>query len=157
MPSWNRYKNVPCENCGTQKPKLQSLILLVTKRDVQLEHCIVPNVQFSPQNHKMIWITILLRTTAPKNLISLSSVNFVIKSFRVLCFTSSQKRSKWNTFWIRSKRCGFGEHSGKCWRSNFETRIGNLQTLFDRYWNRELKTQSLQIYHVILRHAFAQR
>ena len=30
-------------------PKLQSLILRVTRRDVQLEHCIVPNVPISPQ------------------------------------------------------------------------------------------------------------
>ena len=35
-------------------PKLQSLILHVTRRDVQLEHCIVPNVPISPQNDKMI-------------------------------------------------------------------------------------------------------
>ena len=31
-------------------PKLQSSILLVTRRDVQLEHCIVPNVLISPQS-----------------------------------------------------------------------------------------------------------
>ena len=31
-------------------PKLQSLILRITRRDVQLEHCIVPNVLISPQN-----------------------------------------------------------------------------------------------------------
>ena len=35
-------------------PKLQETILYVTRRDVQLEHCIVPNVPISPQNHKMI-------------------------------------------------------------------------------------------------------
>ena len=33
-------------------PKLQSLILHVTRRDVQLERCIVPNVPISPLNHK---------------------------------------------------------------------------------------------------------
>ena len=44
-------------------PKLQSLILRVTRRDVQLEHCIVPIVPFSPQNPRTIWITILLRRT----------------------------------------------------------------------------------------------
>ena len=61
-------------------PKLQSLILRVTRRDVQLEHCIVPNVPISAQNHKMIGIIILLRSIAPQNLISSSSVNFVITS-----------------------------------------------------------------------------
>ena len=35
-------------------PKLQSLILPVTRGDVQLEHCIVRNVLISPQNPKMI-------------------------------------------------------------------------------------------------------
>ena len=35
-------------------PKLQSLILRVTRRDVQLEHCIVPNAPISQQTPKMI-------------------------------------------------------------------------------------------------------
>ena len=63
-------------------PKLQETILYGIRRDVQLEHCIVPNVPISPQNHRMICITILLRSTVPQNLMSLSSVNFVIKSFQ---------------------------------------------------------------------------
>ena len=63
-------------------PKLQSLVLRVTRRDVQLEHCIVPNVPISPQNPKLIRITILLRSTAPQNLISPSSVNLAFKSFQ---------------------------------------------------------------------------
>ena len=63
-------------------PKLQEKILYATRRDVQLEHCVVPNVPISPQNPKLIQITILLRSTAPQNLMSPSSVNFVIKSFQ---------------------------------------------------------------------------
>ena len=63
-------------------PKQQSSTLHVTKRDVLLEHCIVRNVPISPRNHKMIWTTILLRSTAPQNLVSPSSLNFVIKSFQ---------------------------------------------------------------------------
>ena len=35
-------------------PKLQSLILRITKSDDQLEHYIVPNVPTSSQNDKMI-------------------------------------------------------------------------------------------------------
>ena len=66
----------------TVLPKLQSLILRVTRRDVQLEHCIVLNVPISSQNPKLIWITILLRSTAPQNLVSTSNVNFVFKSFQ---------------------------------------------------------------------------
>ena len=46
-------------------PKLQKTILYVTRRDVQLERCFVPNVPISSQNPKTIWITILLRRTAP--------------------------------------------------------------------------------------------
>ena len=65
-------------------PKLQSSILRVTKRDVLLVHGIVPNVPVSPQNPKMISITILLRSTATRNLMSPSSVNFLIKSFQDL-------------------------------------------------------------------------
>ena len=63
-------------------PKLQGTILYVTRRDVQLEQCIVPNVLFSPQNPKMVWITILLRSTAHQNMMSPSSVNFVIENFQ---------------------------------------------------------------------------
>ena len=63
-------------------PKLQNLILRVTRRDVQLEHYIVPNVPISPRNPKIIWITILPRSIVPQNLMLPSIVNFVIKSFQ---------------------------------------------------------------------------
>ena len=63
-------------------PKLQSLSWRVTKRDVQLEHCTVPNVPISPQNRKMIWVTFLIKSPAPRKLMSPSSVNFVNKSFQ---------------------------------------------------------------------------
>ena len=46
-------------------PKLQETILYGTRRVVLLVHCIVANVPISPQNPKMISITILLRNTAP--------------------------------------------------------------------------------------------
>ena len=35
-------------------PKLQETIMYVTRRDVQLEHCIVPNVPISQQSPKMM-------------------------------------------------------------------------------------------------------
>ena len=38
----------------TVVPKLQSLILRVSRRVVHLEHCIVPNVPISPENPKTI-------------------------------------------------------------------------------------------------------
>ena len=63
-------------------PKLQETILYVTRKDVQLEHCSVLIVPISPQNPKVIWIIILLRSIAPQNLMSPSSVNFLIKSFQ---------------------------------------------------------------------------
>ena len=66
----------------TVVPKLQSLILGPTRRVVLPKHCIVANVPSSQQNHKLIWITVFLRSTAPQNLISPSSVNFVIKKFQ---------------------------------------------------------------------------
>ena len=62
-------------------PKLQSLILRVTRRVVLLLHCIVDDLPISPQNHKMIWNTILLWNTAPQNLSFLSNENFAINSF----------------------------------------------------------------------------
>ena len=63
-------------------PKLQGTFLYGTRRDVQLEHCIVPNVPFSPRIQKKILIIMLLRNTAPENLMSPSGVNFAIKSFQ---------------------------------------------------------------------------
>ena len=63
-------------------PKLQETILYGTRRDVQLEHCIVPIVPSSPQNPKTILITTLLRSTVPQNLISPSSINFAFMSFQ---------------------------------------------------------------------------
>ena len=49
----------------TVVPKLQSLILRVTRRVVQSKHSVVPKVPNSPQNPKTIWSTILLKS-APK-------------------------------------------------------------------------------------------
>ena len=63
-------------------PKLQSLILRVTRKDILPVHYTVPNVPISPQNPKKIWFTIMLRCTAPQNLMSPSSVSFVFKSFQ---------------------------------------------------------------------------
>ena len=62
--------------------KVKSLILRVTRRDVQLEDCIVPNVPISPQNPKVIWIIILPRNTTPQKLTSPSSVNFFMTSLK---------------------------------------------------------------------------
>ena len=62
-------------------PKLQSLVLRVTRRDVLLVHFIVANVPISPQKYRMIWHVILLRSLAPQNLISPSSVNYVMQNF----------------------------------------------------------------------------
>ena len=36
----------------TMVPKLQSLILLLSRNDVQLEHCFVPSVSISPQSSR---------------------------------------------------------------------------------------------------------
>ena len=51
------------------------------------------------------------------------------RNFRLLCFTSTQKHSTWNTNGIRSKQYSCGWYSGRCWWSKFERRIGILQTL----------------------------
>ena len=76
---------------------------------------------------------------------------------RLLSFTSTQKHSTWNTNCIRSGQYWCGGHSRRYWRSKIERIIGVLQTLFDRYWIGERKTESLQLCHVIFRHSFLQR
>ena len=52
------------------------------RRVVLLEHCIVLSVPISPQNPEVICFIIMLRNIAPQNLITLSSVSFVIESFQ---------------------------------------------------------------------------
>ena len=61
-------------------PKLQILILRVTRRVILLLHCVLDDLTISPQNHKMIWNTILLWSTAPKNLSLLSKENLANNS-----------------------------------------------------------------------------
>ena len=79
MSSLNRNEKLTCENCGTRRTKLN---LVRHKKRCSFGQCIVPNNPILPQNRKMIWITILLRSAAPQNLMSPSSVNFVMKSFQ---------------------------------------------------------------------------
>ena len=136
LPSLIRKEKVTWENCVTQTTRKK---LYATKRDVQLEHCIVPKVSISPQNHKMTWINNLLRSTTPQNLMSLSSVKVVIKSFQDFtlyvnietlnteCKTDhEQEMWMWNTYWemvrIRcwEKSCVLVNISR--WSSNLERR-----------------------------------
>ena len=133
-------------------PKLQSLTLRVTRRDVQLEHCIVPNVPISPQSPKTIWYTILLRSTAHQNLMSLSIVNFVIKSFQGFTLYVNIEHSTRNADRIRNKKCEFGTHSGRCWGSQLERRVAFLSTFLGGFRTWKGETQSLQ-----LRSAISQR
>ena len=72
-PSPNRSVKVTCENWGNQITKLN-----LARQRALLGHCIVPSVTNSPQ---VIRIIILLRSTAPPNLMLLLNVLFVIKSF----------------------------------------------------------------------------
>ena len=46
--------------------KVQILILLITRRGVQLEHCIVHSVRMSPQNPRKSWIVIFLKKHSPR-------------------------------------------------------------------------------------------
>ena len=57
---------------------------------------------------------------------------------RLLCFTSTQKHSTWNTKWVRSEQYWCGGHSGRCWRSKFERKIGIVQTFWQKLkWRME--------------------
>ena len=80
MPSLNRYEKVTCDNCGTQTTKLNLARHKKSCSAGTLCYNQCPN--FSTKSQKMIWIFILLRSTAPQNLMPPSSVNFGIKSFQ---------------------------------------------------------------------------
>ena len=76
--------------------KLESLTLFVTRRVVLLGHCFVPSVPIAPQNLKMIWIIILLRSTAPQSLMS--------PSFQASTIYVNIKKPTWFSHW-----------DNKCW------------------------------------------
>ena len=67
-------------------PKLQKIILFVTRKDVQLDYWFVSSVPISPKHPKTIRIIKRLRNTEPQNVVLLSSVNFDTNSFQEFTF-----------------------------------------------------------------------
>ena len=78
MPSLIR-KKITRENCGTQNTRNS---IVRHKKSFSAVHCILLTLPIFPQNPKTIWITTLLRSTVPQNLMSPSSVNIVFRSFQ---------------------------------------------------------------------------
>ena len=75
-------------------PKLQNLILLVTRRlgrVVPLFYCNVTGVQISPQSPKLILCFILRRIIAPQKLTLLSSAKIVTKIFEAFTLYVNKK------------------------------------------------------------------
>ena len=70
--------------------KLQSLILLVTRKVLLLGHCFVPCVPISPQNPEQIWIIKLLRSTASQSLM-------LGRAFSLLLLTSTWGNQTWSS------------------------------------------------------------
>ena len=125
-------------------PKLQNLILPVLRRVVLLVHCIVPTVPISPQNHKMIWITIFLRSTAPQNLMLPSSVNSVIKNFEDFTLYVSIETLNTENRSDQEKKFGWRTHSGSCWGSQVERKVAFLLTCAGGFRTWKSETQSIQ-------------
>ena len=128
-------------------PKLQTLISPVTRRVVLLVHCNVPTVPISPQNRKLIWITILLRSTAPQNLMSLSSVNFVIKSFpdftpyvNIETFNTGCKSDPEQEVWMWNLKW-------EMWRITGWEKSCVLVSFFGGFRTWKSKTQSIQLFY----------
>ena len=91
MLSFNRYEKITCENCGTQTSK-PNVAHPRKGCSIGTLHC-TQCTKFS-RNHKIIWITILLRSTAPQDLKSPSSVNFVskrVQDFTLYVYTKTRK------------------------------------------------------------------
>ena len=63
-------------------PDPQEILMYGTKRDAQLEPCILSSVQISPLLPRMTLTFFLLNSTAPQNLSLLSCVKFAMKSFQ---------------------------------------------------------------------------
>ena len=126
-------------------PKLKSLILPITRRVVLLVHCIVSTVLISPKNPKLIWITILPRSTVPQNLMSPSSVNFVIKSFKDFTLYVNIETLNTECKSDQEKRSEFGTQSGRCWGSQLEWRVAFLSTFLGGFRTWRGGTQSIQL------------
>ena len=142
MPLLNRIEKDTCHNCGTQTTRKN---LYATRRVVLLVHCIAPTFPNSPQNPKMIWITILLKNTALQNPMSPSSVNFIIKSFQDFTLYVNKETLNTECKSDHEQGCGCGTYSGRCWRSQVERRVAVYSIFLG--WHRTWKgeTQTIQL------------
>ena len=90
MPSLNQYERAKCDNCGTQTTKHN--IARHKKRCSGGSMYCSQRPNFFTKSQNDLNYQIAKKRSAP-NLISPSSVNFVMQNFRVLCFMSTQKHS----------------------------------------------------------------
>ena len=110
-------------------PKLQSLILRVTRRVVLLEHCIVPNVPIFPQNQNDLKYHITKKHSSPK-----PDITFKCKLFYAEFPGFYALRQHKNT--QHGPQMGFGASNievGDIVGDVDDQSFGILQTLFDRY------------------------
>ena len=118
--------------------KLQSLILLVTRRIVLLVQCILPKVPIFQQNPWITWIIKLLKTKSPQNLILASSVNFVIKSFQDFTLYDNIKtpnmdflsRQQWLILTISTTKWKIRISETSCVHVNISSEILSLKTRY---------------------------
>ena len=91
MPSLIRKEKITCGNCGAQTTR--NKIVLHEQRS-SVRTLFVPNVSISPHNHKLICITILLRSTALQNLMSSSIVNLCYQEFPLYVNTETRNTQR---------------------------------------------------------------
>ena len=142
MSSLNRYEKVTCENFGTQTT---SLSLRVTRSDVQLERCIIPNVPISPQNYKVIWIIVLPENTVFQDFHKHTIVKYVAQNFPAFMLYVNTKTLNIDHIWDSERailmwRIEWKRLTIKVWEMNW-----NLANTFWQIWKWRMEDREPSI------------
>ena len=140
MPGLNRNEKITCRNCGTPTTKL-NIVRHKTRCSAGTLYCTQCS-NFATKSQSDLIYRIAKKHSASKLSLTYKCKLCHAKFPGFYALRQHKKTSTRPTNWIRSEQFWCGGYSERRWRSKFERRIGILQTLFDRYWNGEWKTQS---------------
>ena len=124
--------------------KQQVSFLLVTRKNIHLELCIVPSVPSSPQNRRVIWINIMLTSTTHQHLTLPSSVHFATNSFQVFTIFGNYKNTQ-HGFPTKDSECWtWRYHQGSRWFES-QGRVALMSTFSCISWTWTSETQNHQL------------
>ena len=123
--------------------KLQKTLLYNTRRDVQLEHCIVLMSQFLHRITNWSELPNCQETQGPK---IWCHFQVLTRISRILRFTSTSKHSTRVAEGFRNKRFECGTHCGRCWGLQVERSVAFLSTFLSGFRTWKSETQGIQLF-----------